>query len=84
MALFVQLRDKSGAEVWHTVESYESSEGRSSLDIERRYTCGCGLVAEANGSRMAEADVPPWTNRHVAKGCFTTASDPIVPPKQGA
>ena len=81
MALFVQLKDKKGADLWHAVESFESSEGRASLDIERTYTCGCGLVDTANGSRMAEADAPPWTNRHVAKGCFTTASDPQPSPE---
>jgi hypothetical protein len=84
MGLFVQLKDKRSEDVWHVVDSFESSDGRASLDIQRTYTCGCGLVETANGSRMAEADVPPWTNRHVAKGCFTTASDPIPTPKQGA
>jgi hypothetical protein len=78
MPLFVQLTDKKGAEVWHVVESYEAvGDGAvASVDFERRYRAGCGLVKEAGADRMAEAEVPPWTNRHVNKGCFATASDP--------
>ncbi len=78
MALYVQLKDKKGAEVWHAVTSFEdvAADGGASLGIQRTYSCGCGLTEVANGARMAEADVPPWTNRHVAKGCFKTATDP--------
>jgi hypothetical protein len=79
MALFVQLEDKKGAQVWHVVASFEdidASYGASSRDIQRTFTCGCGLKQNARGDRMAEADTPPWTNRHVAKGCFLTAAEP--------
>lgn len=78
MALFVQLKDKKDADVWHVVESFEdvAVNGPASMDIQRAFTCGCGLKATARGDRMAEADTPPWTNRHVAKGCFLTASEP--------
>lgn len=78
MALFVQLEDKKGAALWHSVASFEdvAVNGPASMDIQRSFKCGCGLTATARGDRLAEADTPPWTNRHVAKGCFVTASDP--------
>ena len=77
MALFVQLESK-GVQTWHVVESFETFEeaANSSLDFKRSYTCGCGLKQVASAHLLAEADAPPWTNRHVAKGCFKTASDP--------
>lgn len=77
MALFVQLEDKKGIDTWHVVTSYEDETGGgSSLDLRRTYLTGCGQKVVAGGARMAEADGPPWTHRHVAKGCFTTAEDP--------
>ena len=77
MALFVQLEDRKGDQLWHTVASFEAVGGAagSSRDFTRRYRTGCGLTQDASGDRMAEADGPPWTHRHVHKGCFTTASD---------
>jgi hypothetical protein len=77
MPLFVQLKDKKGADVWHTVESFETAGdgANASLDFKRAYKCGCGLEAIASAAAMAEAENQPWTHRHVAKGCFTTAQD---------
>lgn len=79
MALFVQLEDR-GEPLWHTVDSFETVDAAvgSSHDFKRSYTCGCGLVAVASGSRLLESDNPPWTNRHVAKGCFKTAADKLT------
>jgi hypothetical protein len=79
MPLFVQLTDAQGEPLWHTVESYSAvgfdPKHPASVDFQRSYLAGCGLEAKAGADRMLEAENPPWTNRHVAKGCFKTAAD---------
>lgn len=79
MPLFVQLPDKKGEQVHHVVLSYAGLPGEdntmaASRDFKRRYELGCGRSEIGPASQLAEAAVPPWTNRHVAKGCFLTAS----------
>lgn len=81
MPLFVQLPDKKGEPVHHVVVSHAGLPGEddtlaSSRDFKRRYELGCGRSEIGPAGSLAEAEVPPWTNRHVAKGCFTIASDP--------
>lgn len=78
MPLFVQLKDKKGADVHHVVASVEDIDGggRSSMDFKRLYHLGCGNSQEGPGHALYEAETPSWTNRHVHKGCFASATDP--------
>jgi hypothetical protein len=79
MPLFVQLEDH-GEPLWHAVESFETVDGAtgSSHEFKRSFKCGCGLIKVASADRLLESENPPWTNRHVAKGCFKTAADKLT------
>lgn len=78
MGQFVQLPDKKGVQTWHAVESAadEDGGGKVSQFFLRKFKTGCGLTEVAAAHLLLESAKPPWTNRHVAKGCFATAADP--------